>query len=111
MSSLLYAGAMGGGAGSGAQASNPIMSLLPFVAIIVLMYFLMIRPQAKKQREKAKMLQEIQPGDEIVTVGGIYGRVEGVKDKNILIVRIAKDIKIYISRSAVADKTQERVVA
>jgi len=79
--------------------------------IILLMYFLMIRPQAKKQKEKAKMLQEIQPGDEIVTIGGIYGKVEGVKDKNILIVRVAKDVKINISRSAVASKVEEKVVS
>lgn len=71
----------------------------------------MIRPQAKKQKEKAKMLQEIQPGDEIVTIGGIYGKVEGVKDKNILIVRIAKDVKINVSRSAVASKVEEKVVS
>jgi len=109
MNSLLYAGATGGG--SGAQAANPILSLLPFLLIILLMYFLMIRPQAKKQREKAKMLQEIQPGDEIVTIGGIYGKVEGVKDKNILIVRVAKDVKINISRSAVASKVEEKVVS
>jgi len=109
MNSLLYAGATGGG--SGAQSANPILSLLPFLLIILLMYFLMIRPQAKKQREKAKMLQEIQPGDEIVTIGGIYGKVEGVKDKNILIVRVAKDVKINISRSAVASKVEEKVVS
>ncbi|HOO15156.1 MAG TPA: preprotein translocase subunit YajC [Candidatus Marinimicrobia bacterium] len=109
MNSLLYAGATGGG--SGAQPANPILSLLPFLLIILLMYFLMIRPQAKKQREKAKMLQEIQPGDEIVTIGGIYGKVEGVKDKNILIVRVAKDVKINISRSAVASKVEEKVVS
>jgi len=109
MNSLLYAGAMGGG--SGAQTSNPVLSLLPFVLIIVLMYFLMIRPQAKKQREKTKMLQAIQPGDEILTIGGIYGKVEGVKDKNILIVKISKDVKINISRSAVADKVQERITS
>ncbi|HPC36128.1 MAG TPA: preprotein translocase subunit YajC [Candidatus Marinimicrobia bacterium] len=109
MNSVLYAGAMGGGAGT--QTSNPILSLLPFLLIILLMYFLMIRPQAKKQKEKAKMLQEIQPGDEIVTIGGIYGKVEGVKDKNILIVRIAKDVKINVSRSAVASKVEEKVVS
>jgi len=81
------------------------------VLIIVVMYFLMIRPQAKKQREKTKMLQELQPGDDILTIGGVYGKIEGVKDKNILIVRIAKDVKINISRSAVADKVQEKVVS
>jgi preprotein translocase subunit YajC len=109
MNSLLYAGATGGG--SGTQTASPILSLLPFLLIILLMYFLMIRPQAKKQKEKAKMLQEIQPGDEIVTIGGIYGKVEGVKDKNILIVRVAKDVKINISRSAVASKVEEKVVS
>jgi len=108
MNSILYAGSMGGGAQ--AQSSNPILSLLPFLLIILLMYFLMIRPQAKKQREKSQMLQAIQPGDDIVTIGGIYGKVEGVKDKNMLIVKIAKDVKITISRSAVADKVQEKVV-
>ncbi|MFH1214838.1 MAG: preprotein translocase subunit YajC [Candidatus Neomarinimicrobiota bacterium] len=109
MNSLLYAGSMGGG--TGAQSANPILSLMPFVLIIVVMYFLMIRPQAKKQREKTKMLQELQPGDDILTIGGVYGKIEGVKDKNILIVRIAKDVKINISRSAVADKVQEKVVS
>jgi preprotein translocase subunit YajC len=108
MNTLLFAGSMSGGAQ--AQNTNPILSLLPFLLIIVLMYFLMIRPQAKKQREKSEMLKAIQPGDDIVTIGGIYGKVEGVKDKNILIVRIAKDVKINISRSAVADKVQEKVV-
>jgi preprotein translocase subunit YajC len=108
MNTLLFAGSMGGG--TQAQSANPILSLLPFLLIIVLMYFLMIRPQAKKQREKSQMLQAIQPGDDIVTIGGIYGRVEGVKDKNMLIVKIAKDVKITISRSAVADKVQEKVV-
>lgn len=108
MNVLLYAGSMSGG--TPAQGSNPILSLLPFLLIIVLMYYLMIRPQAKKQREKAKMLQEIQPGDDIVTIGGIYGKVEGVKDKNVLIVKIAKDVKVNISRSAVAEKIQEKMV-
>ncbi len=107
MNSLLYAGAMGSGQ---TQSANPILSLLPFLLIILIMYFLMIRPQAKKQREKAKMLQELQPGDEILTIGGLYGKIEGFKDKNILIVKLAKDVKIYIARSAVADKIQEKVV-
>jgi len=102
MNSLLYAGAMSGGAG---QQSNPVMSLLPFLLIIVVMYFLMIRPQAKKQKEKQKMLQDLQPGDEILTIGGVYGRIEAVREKEgILVVKIAKDVKIHVTRSAVADK-------
>jgi len=107
MNTVLYAM----GAPGAQQSGNPLLSLLPFVLIIVVMYFLMIRPQAKKQREKNKMLQELQPGDEILTIGGLYGKIEGVKDKNILIVKIAKDVKIYIARSAVADKVTEKVIA
>ncbi|MBC8491255.1 MAG: preprotein translocase subunit YajC [Candidatus Marinimicrobia bacterium] len=108
MNTLLYAGAMGGGA---AQQSNPIMSLLPFLLIIVVMYFLMIRPQSKKQKEKQKMLQELRQGDEVLTIGGVYGRIEGLREKeNILIVKIAKDVKIHVSRSAIAEKIVDKSV-
>ncbi len=109
MNNLLYAagGQMGGSGGTG----NPILNLLPFLLIILVMYFLMIRPQAKKQKEKQKMLQELQPGDDILTIGGIFGKIEGLREKeNVVIVKIAKDIKIQISRSAVAEKLDKKVV-
>ena len=108
MNTLLYAGTMGGGA---AQGGNPIMSLLPFLAIILVMYLLMIRPQAKKQKEKQQMLKELKPGDEILTIGGVYGKIEGVREKEgILVVKIAKDVKIHITRSAVAEKLVDKSV-
>ncbi len=103
MTSILYAagGQMGGSGGS----SNPIMALLPFIVIIVIMYFLMIRPQSKKQKEKRQMLESLQAGDEILTIGGIYGKIEGINEKDQkLIVSIAKNVKINMSRTAVADK-------
>jgi preprotein translocase subunit YajC len=65
----------------------------------------MIRPQSKKQKAKQKMLQGLQPGDEVITIGGIIGKIEGTKEKdNTLILRIDKDVKINISRTAIADK-------
>lgn len=100
MNELLYAA-------GGAQQSggNPIMAFLPFILIIVVLYLLMIRPQAKKQKEKQRMLKDLQPGDEILTIGGIIGKIEGVKEKeNILILRVSKDVKLNLSRSAVAEK-------
>lgn len=110
MNSLLYA--MGGSGSQGAGSANPILSLLPFILIIVVMYLLMIRPQAKKQKEKKKMLQELKPGDDILTIGGVYGKIEGIREKEgILIVKVAKDIKITIARSAVADKVQEKMLS
>ncbi|MCD6206147.1 MAG: preprotein translocase subunit YajC [Candidatus Marinimicrobia bacterium] len=108
MNTLLYAGTMSGG---GAQQGNPIMSLLPFLLIILVMYLLMIRPQAKKQKEKQQMLKELKPGDEVLTIGGIYGKIEGVREKEgILIVRVAKDIKIHVTRSAIAEKLVDKSV-
>lgn len=108
MNTLLYAGTMGGG---GAQQGNPILSLLPFLAIILIMYLLMIRPQAKKQKEKQQMLKELKPGDEILTIGGIYGKIEGLREnEGILIVKVAKDVKIHITRSAVAEKLVNKSV-
>ncbi|MBL7137070.1 MAG: preprotein translocase subunit YajC [Candidatus Marinimicrobia bacterium] len=81
------------------------MAFLPFILIIVVLYLLMIRPQAKKQKEKQRMLKDLQPGDEILTIGGIIGKIEGVKEKeNILIIRVSKDVKLNLSRSAVAEK-------
>ncbi|MBN2280550.1 MAG: preprotein translocase subunit YajC [Candidatus Marinimicrobia bacterium] len=81
------------------------MSLLPFLAIILIMYFLMIMPQQKKQKETLKMRNELKPGDEILTIGGIYGKVEGINEKDgKLIVSIAKDVKVSLAKSAVANK-------
>lgn len=101
MIEILYASA----SQPGTEGGNPIMSLLPFLAIILIMYFLMIMPQQKKQKETLKMRNELKPGDEILTIGGIYGKVEGINEKDgKLIVSIAKDVKVSLAKSAVANK-------
>lgn len=92
----------------GAEGGNPVMSMLPVLAIILVVYFLMIRPQQKKQKEKQNMLSNLKAGDEVLTIGGIYGKIEGINEKdNRLIVSIHKDIKINVSRSAIADKVEK----
>ena len=60
-----------------------LLSLLPFVLIFVVMWFFMIRPQKKKQKEEAKMRDNLQPGDEIMTIGGFYGRVISAVCRNL----------------------------
>ncbi len=106
MNNLLFAAG-----GQPAGSSNPILTFLPFILIFVIFYFLMIRPQAKKQKDKQRMLSNLKAGDEILTVGGIIGRIEGIREKDkILIVKIAKDVKINISQSAVADKIEKKLV-
>ena len=61
------------------------LSLLWIVAIFVVMYFVMIRPQKKKQKEEQKMRESLQVGDEIITIGGIIGRIVSIKDDTIVI--------------------------
>ena len=83
-----------------ADAPNPLMSLLPFLLIIVVFYFFMIRPQMKRQKELRKYRDALKKGDKIITTGGIYGRVLEVKDAQV-IMEIAEDVKIKIDKSAV----------
>ncbi|MDK9699615.1 MAG: preprotein translocase subunit YajC [bacterium] len=92
-------------------ASNPqqpqgmsLFGFLPIVLVFVVMYFFLIRPQAKKAKEHQKLLDSITAGTEIVTSGGIHGRVKGVKGQNneILILEIAEGLKVEIDRAAVA---------
>ncbi|MFC2088591.1 preprotein translocase subunit YajC [Calditrichota bacterium] len=87
-------GAEGGGGG--------LLGLLPFLAIIVIMYFLMIRPQMKKQKERQKMVDSLQKGDNVVTTGGIHGKVMGFTDNDkTVILRVDDNVKINVDRSAV----------
>jgi len=86
----------------GGEGGSSIMGFLPFILIIVIMYFLMIRPQMKKQKERQKMVDALQKGDKIVTSGGIHGKISGFTDDGkTVIVQIDEKVKINIDRSAV----------
>jgi len=80
---------------SGAQS---LITFLPMVLIFVAMYFLMIAPQRKKQKEHQKMLESLDSGDQIITAGGIYGEITNKKDDR-FVVRIADNTKIEIGKS------------
>lgn len=85
------------------QEPNLLMSLLPIIIIFAIIYFLMIRPQTKRQKEKEKMIGNLKKGDRVVTAGGIFGTIEGFREKEgQIILRIAKDVKININRSSVS---------
>lgn len=101
-----FAGMAGTG---GAQQPNPLMNFLPLILIIAIMYFLLLRPQAKKQKEHRAMLDALEKGDRIITTGGIVGTIAGIKEKeNLLIVKIADNVKIELSRSAVAQVLKKK---
>ena len=76
------------------------MSLMPFLLIIVVFYFFMIRPQMKRQKELRKYRESLKKGDKVITTGGIYGRVIEVKDAYVT-VEIAKEVEIKIDKSAI----------
>ena len=79
---------------------NPIMQFLPFILIIVVFYFFMIRPQMKRQKELRKFREALKKGDKVVTTGGIYGTVTEIKD-DAIIIEIADNVKIKVDKSAV----------
>ena len=88
-----------GGAGSASGSLG--MSLLPFLAIIVIFYFFLIRPQNKKQKETQKMLDALKKGDKVITIGGIHGTVSSVKE-NTVIVKVDDDCKLEFNRTAIS---------
>lgn len=87
-------------AAEGVPAPNPLMSMLPLVFIFVIFYFLLIRPQQKRQKEHRKLVEALKSGDRIVTNAGIHGLVVNVKDKTVL-VKVADNVKIEFDKGAI----------
>lgn len=84
-----------------------MIGLLPFVLIFVIFYFLLIRPQQRKQRqaqqEREALLKALKPGDKVVTTGGIYGTIVAVREKDDTVqLRIAQSVSVEAERSAIA---------
>jgi preprotein translocase subunit YajC len=97
----LLLGAPQGGAGAGGGTSSMISTFVPFILIIAIFYFLIIRPQNKKQKETQKMLAAIKKGDKVVTVGGVHGVISTVRESSV-VVKVDDNTKIEFSRSAIA---------
>jgi preprotein translocase subunit YajC len=83
-----------------AEGQSSLMSFLPLLLIIVVFYFFMIRPQMKRQKDLRKYREALQKGDKVVTTGGIYGKINDIKD-SVLIVEIDTNVKIKIDKSAI----------
>ena len=87
-------------AAAGGDMQSSLMSMLPLVLMFVVLYFVMIRPQMKKQKEHRSMIEALAKGDEIVTVGGILGKVSKLGD-NYVTLEVAANVEVQIQRSAV----------
>ncbi|MAY62004.1 MAG: preprotein translocase subunit YajC [Rhizobiales bacterium] len=88
-------GAAGGG--------DIIMSILPFLLIFVIMYFLIIRPQRTQMKKREEMLKNVRRGDQVVTGGGFIGKVTKVFDNDELEIEIAEGVKVRSVRNLLAD--------
>ncbi|HXV27853.1 MAG TPA: preprotein translocase subunit YajC [bacterium] len=102
---IAYAAA-GTGAGQG-QEVNPLLSFLPLILMIGVFYFLLIRPQQKKQRELQKMVEGLKKGDRVITAGGIIGTVTSLQN-DYLVLKVGENdaTKIEILKSAVTGLRQ-----
>ncbi len=91
--------------GEGATQQGGLMSMLvsfgPLVLIVALMYFLMIRPQKKKQKEEQKMRDNLRVGDELTTIGGVVGRVVSIKEDSVVIESSADRSKLQFKKWAI----------
>jgi preprotein translocase subunit YajC len=93
---LLIAMAPQGGEGGGSMVSTIIM----FGAIFLIFYFMIIRPQQKKSKDREKLLSNLEKGDKVVTSGGIHGIISGLDEKTCLL-QVSDNLKMKVERSAI----------
>jgi len=85
---------------------NGFMSFLPLILVIVVFYFFFIRPQMKKSKEQRKFREELKKGDEVLTLGGIIGKIVKI-DETIAIIETEGQTKIKISKAAILPKDSQ----
>ena len=85
-----------------AGAGGALTSFMPLILIFAIMYFLLIRPQQKKAKEHAAMVAALRRGDQVVTQGGLIGKVAKVKDDNEIEVELAEGVKVRVVQSTIA---------
>ncbi len=94
------------GADPAAGAGSIFPTLVTFGLVFVIFYFLIIRPQNKKQKETKKMLASLKKGDRVVSIGGIHGTIQSIKDDTV-VLRIDANTKLTFSRSAISNVLEQ----
>ncbi|MDI9332701.1 MAG: preprotein translocase subunit YajC [Alphaproteobacteria bacterium] len=97
---MLISNAYAQAASGGGDLGSSLMGMLPLVLMFVVLYFVMIRPQMKRQKEHRAMIDALAKGDEVATAGGLLGRITRVGDHS-LGLQVAEGIEVEIQRSAV----------
>ncbi|MEZ4722794.1 MAG: preprotein translocase subunit YajC [Flavobacteriales bacterium] len=85
---------------------NPLFSFLPIIAIVIVFYFFMIRPQQKKAKDAKKFREALGKGDKVITIGGIHGKIVEIKDQY-LVLNIANGVDIKVQKSAVSPELSQ----
>ena len=88
-------------------APSPILQFLPLIFLFVIFYFMLIRPQQKKQKDHADMITKLDKNDEVITVGGVHATVIAVGEKTATL-RIADNVKIEIEKASISQVTKKR---
>src|SRR5262252_9476899 len=81
--------------------SSALTGMLPIVAIFAIFYFLVLRPQSRKAKEHQKMLAELKKGEDVVTQGGIIGKITGISDTGEITLQVQEGVRLRVLRSAV----------
>ena len=89
----------------GESGGAGLMGFLPMILIFVAFYFLLIAPQRKKQKQHQKMINALEKGDNVKTIGGVFGKITGVKDDRV-VVQIAENVKVEVAKDAVSAKVE-----
>lgn len=84
-------------------AGNPMPTLIFFILLFAGMWFLIIAPQRKRQKQHEAMVRALQTGDQVITAGGVYGTITNVKDDRV-VLRIAENVKVEVNRSFIQTK-------
>ncbi len=87
------------------QEPNALLSVVPFVFIFGVMYFLVIRPQSKRQKEHGAFLKELKRGDEVLTSSGILGRIEGLTD-SFVTLEVSDGVRLKFLRNSIAGSSK-----
>jgi len=105
---LFYLPLLMGGAPAGQEVTpaSTFMSFLPLVAIIAIFYFLILRPQNKKQKETQKMISALKKGDRVITIGGVHGVIQSVKESTV-IIKVDENTKMEFNRGAISSVSSQ----